>query len=44
MRDGTGYVFDWWKTLNPPSPLVSLLAEWRVAGKSVEHKAFKGLP
>jgi len=44
MRDGTDYVFDWWKTLNPPNPLVSSLAAWRVAGRSVEFRAFKGLP
>jgi hypothetical protein len=44
MRDGTDYVFDWWKTLNPLNPLVSSLAEWRVASKSVEYRAFKGLP
>jgi hypothetical protein len=44
MRDGTEYVFDWWKTLNPRNPLVSSRVEWLVAGKSVEYKAFKGLP
>lgn len=44
MKDGTDYVFDWWPTLNVRNPLVSTLAAWRVAGKSVEYKAFKGLP
>jgi hypothetical protein len=44
MKDGTEYVFDWWPTLNPRNPLVSSLAVWRVAGKSVEYKAFKGFP
>jgi hypothetical protein len=44
MRDGTEYVFDWWKTLNPRNPLVSSRVEWLVAGKSVKYKAFKGLP
>ena len=44
MRDGTDYVFDWWKTLNPRNPIVSSLAAWRVAGRSVEYRAFKGLP
>jgi len=42
MRDGTEYVFDWWPTLNARNPLVSSRAEWLVAGKSVEYKAFKG--
>ena len=44
MKDGTDYVFDWWPTLNVRNPLVSTLAEWRVAGKSVEYETFKGLP
>jgi hypothetical protein len=44
MKDGTEYVFDWWPTLNPRNPLVSSLAVWRVAGNSVEYKAFKGFP
>lgn len=42
MKDGTEYVFDWWPTLNPQNPLISLKTAWRVAGKSVEFKAFKG--
>ena len=44
MKDGTEYVFDWWPTLNPRNPLISSLADWRVGGKSVEYKSFKGLP
>lgn len=44
MKDATDYVFDWWPTLNSRNPLISTKAEWRVAGKSVEYKAFKGLP
>jgi hypothetical protein len=44
MKDGTDYVFDWWPTLNTRNPLISTKAAWRVAGKSVEYRAFKGLP
>jgi hypothetical protein len=44
MKDGTEYVFDWWPTLNPRNPLISSRAEWRVAGRFMEYRAFKGLP
>lgn len=42
MTDGSDYVFDWWRTLDPMNPWIYKTGDWRVNGDSVPFSAFSG--
>jgi len=41
-KDGSHYVFDWWKTLDPDNPFIYRYADWLVDRKPVQFVNFKG--
>jgi hypothetical protein len=42
MIDGSDYVFDWWKTLDPMNPWIYRTDDWRVDGDAVPFSSFSG--
>jgi hypothetical protein len=42
MNDGTGYVFDWWRTLEPDNPVIYRYFDWMRARGGVQYEDFTG--
>ncbi len=41
MKDGTDYVFDWWRTMDPRNPWLYKTADWREDINAVPYISFK---
>lgn len=42
LKDGSHYVFDWWKTLDPDNPYIYRYADWQLDKNPVQFVSFKG--
>lgn len=42
MTDGTSYVFDWWRTLDPGNPVMYPLFDWKRARAGIQYEDFTG--
>jgi hypothetical protein len=42
MEDGSAYIFDWWRTMDPGNPVMYKLFDWQRGRSGVQYEDFTG--